>query len=488
MGLEYLHYQGIIHRDIKPANLLVDEEGTVKISDFGVSLASRSSGNSTANSSSVLGGTPRNLSRSSTESMNTTNNNDDESIDEVELAKTAGTPAFFAPEICLGEEAFDKFSLRKNEMFKGSCISFMIDIWALGITFYCLLFGMLPFISDFELELFEKIVGEPLTFPSYEELQANRVSNVCSIEEYEAAKNVLQRLLEKNPSKRCSILELKYHPFICWDFDHFAELNEDLITSKLKEKEIFQANQVDSLEQISVTQHELKNAVSGVGKKIKESILKSISLKQKNNHTAADSNSSSVLGMGKFPTDNSDLSVIVSEGSIMNNINGIDQQYTGPNNESTTDTFTPSNNYTYMKHINDHTNQSNNASNNFNDLNDQNYKKNSINDLSHNELQNVENENGSNAVVNLPINSSFASLDSFYIDNFALSKMGINSDYSQFESPRNDQSNRSIQNGSIHSLHSIDRSSSNLNFYNTGMPSTRNDRLSQRNISRKSPS
>lgn len=37
LGLEYLHYEGIIHRDIKPANLLWTKDYCVKIADFGVS-------------------------------------------------------------------------------------------------------------------------------------------------------------------------------------------------------------------------------------------------------------------------------------------------------------------------------------------------------------------------------------------------------------------------------------------------------------------
>lgn len=36
-GLHYSHQKGILHLDVKPANVLLDEDGTAKITDFGIS-------------------------------------------------------------------------------------------------------------------------------------------------------------------------------------------------------------------------------------------------------------------------------------------------------------------------------------------------------------------------------------------------------------------------------------------------------------------
>ncbi|KAJ7333728.1 Calcium calmodulin-dependent protein kinase kinase 2 [Desmophyllum pertusum] len=113
LGIEYLHYQKIVHRDIKPSNLLLGDDGHIKIADFGVA--------------DVFEG------------------------DDALLNKTAGSPAFMAPESL--QNTRDKYSGKAA------------DIWALGITLFCFIFGKVPFDNINRMGLYEKIKTEQLTFP-----------------------------------------------------------------------------------------------------------------------------------------------------------------------------------------------------------------------------------------------------------------------------------------------------------------------------------
>ncbi|KAJ8107459.1 hypothetical protein ONZ43_g6727 [Nemania bipapillata] len=69
--------------------------------------------------------------------------------DDLELAKTVGTPAFFAPELCYTDV--------HHEQPK---ISEQIDVWSLGVTLYCLIFARIPFMAEDEFQMFKKIAKE----------------------------------------------------------------------------------------------------------------------------------------------------------------------------------------------------------------------------------------------------------------------------------------------------------------------------------------
>ena len=132
-GMRYLHDErSLVHNDLKPKNILLssvrwgmpppadgaggaEEFSTcphVKIGDFGTALMFRGED------------------------------------DTLRTAKK-GTFSFFSPEMCMEENFSGKSS----------------DIWALGITLYCFIYGRVPFLGDTPLEIFEEIQNGSIPFP-----------------------------------------------------------------------------------------------------------------------------------------------------------------------------------------------------------------------------------------------------------------------------------------------------------------------------------
>ncbi|MCL4236751.1 MAG: serine/threonine protein kinase [Anaerolineae bacterium] len=110
-ALAYAHERKMIHRDVKPANLMLDEDGRVVLTDFGI--AKIVTGAHITSSGGMI-----------------------------------GTPAYMAPEQGLGQ-AGDERS----------------DIYSLGVILYQLLTGRLPFDANTPLAIILKHVNEPLPLP-----------------------------------------------------------------------------------------------------------------------------------------------------------------------------------------------------------------------------------------------------------------------------------------------------------------------------------
>ena len=212
LGLEYLHYEGIIHRDIKPANLLWTRDHRVKISDFGVSYFGRP----------IRDGEPD----------DTVSESEAQDFDnDLELAKTVGTPAFFAPELCYTDS---------NEALTGQSqpkITEQIDVWSLGVTLYCLIFARIPFLAEDEWQMFKKIATEEVYIPTrrlkpvdpstkpHEKSLYTRYNDPPYRDDSDLAyedidpdlQDLLRKMLTKHPDKRIRLRDVKRHPWVTKD-------------------------------------------------------------------------------------------------------------------------------------------------------------------------------------------------------------------------------------------------------------------------------
>lgn len=187
--LEYLHSVGVSHRDLKPENIFVNEEGHLKLGDFGCA----------------------GVSPEAREKLKIKNHKHRDNIKESDKLNTfVGTKQYVPPEV-----------------LKGVGCSPFADMWSLGVLIYQLFTGKTPFlVMDSEYFTFQNIMECNYEIPDQVPKEG---------------KDLIQKLLVLDPDERLTATQVKSHAFFNGlDFDSVFESNSplNLLYNQIKENEV----------------------------------------------------------------------------------------------------------------------------------------------------------------------------------------------------------------------------------------------------------
>ncbi|KAJ1278156.1 hypothetical protein BS78_04G057800 [Paspalum vaginatum] len=125
-AVDYCHRRGVYHRDLKPENLMLDGQGNLKLSDFGLSALTK----------------PGHL-----------------------LSTSCGSPCYIAPEVIL------------HKSYDGAAA----DVWSCGVILFELLAGYLPFQDRSLTSLYRRISRAQFSFPQwFTPLQKKLISRILN--------------------------------------------------------------------------------------------------------------------------------------------------------------------------------------------------------------------------------------------------------------------------------------------------------------------
>ncbi len=182
-GMAHAHDSYIIHRDLKPQNIMIKDDGQIKITDFGIAMALNSTQLTQTNS-------------------------------------VMGSVHYLPPEQASGKGCTTKS-----------------DIYSMGIIFYELLSGSLPFRGDNAVEIALKHMRDPLP-----NLREENPAIPQSIE------NIILKATAKNPKNRYNDVKSMHDDLLsCMDDER---LNEEPYQYKYPENESDTTKQIKKLEEI----------------------------------------------------------------------------------------------------------------------------------------------------------------------------------------------------------------------------------------------